>query len=93
MAKFIDLLKSGKEMDCELIIGDVDMPASFVWDSDSHITDYGIERYKPILEAEYSELEDNCIEVHCEDWELGEEFCLAAAGHINNSEFERLFIK
>lgn len=88
---FLDLLRSGKEMDLELIIGDVDMPASFVWDDRSIITEYGVEKFKPIMDAKYKELSDGTIEIFCDDDELGEQFCLAAAGYVGNAEFKKLF--
>ena len=37
---FLDLLHSGTSLDCGLIIGGCDMPASFVWDEKFLITDY-----------------------------------------------------
>lgn len=88
---FLDLLRSGEELDCELIIGGDEMPATFVWDEDSQITAYGVERYRPIMEASFERCGDNCIEIHCDDWELGEEFCLAAAGFISSTEYEKVF--
>lgn len=91
MDKFLDLLRSGEEMDCELIIGGADMPASFVWGADCKITDYGIEKYKAIMEAEFSKLPNGNIVIHCDDDKLGENFCLAAAGYIGSSEYDRIF--
>jgi hypothetical protein len=91
VSKFLDLLRSGEEIDCDLIIGGVDMPASFVWNEDSKITDYGIEKYKAIMEAEYTRLPNGNIEIHCDDDELGERFCWAAAGYIGVSEYTRIF--
>lgn len=90
---FFDLLRSGEELDCELIIGGSDMPASFVWSEDSRIAEYGVEKYRPILEATFERCGDRCIEIHCDDWQLGKEFCLAAAGYISNSEYEKIFGK
>ncbi|MDD3231448.1 MAG: hypothetical protein PHE09_19885 [Oscillospiraceae bacterium] len=91
MSKFLDLLRSGEEIDCDLIIGGADMPASFVWYEDCKITDYGIEKYKPIMEAEYTRLESGNIEIHCDDDRLGENFCMAAAGYIGETEYEKTF--
>jgi hypothetical protein len=67
------------------------MPATFVWDSDNRITDYGIEKFRPIMEAGYTILENGNIEVFCDDYKLGEEFCFAAAGHISDSEYTKIF--
>lgn len=91
MSKFLDLLRSGEELDCDLIIGGYDMPASFVWYEDSKITDYGVEKFKHIMEAEYTRLKNGNIEIHCDDEKLGEVFCLAAAGYIGESEYARIF--
>ncbi len=91
MNRFLDLLRSGRDFDCDLIIGGVDMPASFVWNEDSQITEYGIEKYRPIMEADYTELANGNIEIHCDDEALGEEFCMAAAGFIGAKEYQRIF--
>jgi len=89
--KFIDLLRSKTPMDTDLIIGDVEMPASLVWDEDSTITDYGVEKFMPLMEAEYTVLENGNIEIHCDDYKLGEDFCLAAAGYIGIGESKKIF--
>ncbi len=91
MSKFLDLLRSGEELDCDLIIGGSEMPASFVWYEDSIITDYGVEKFKPIMEAEYTRLKNGNIEIHCDDYKLGERFCLAAAGYIGETKYEKIF--
>lgn len=88
---FLELLESGQELDCGLLIGDVDMPASFVWRTDSRISEYGIEKYRPLMEAPIRRLPDGSIELLCDDWQLGEEFCLAAAGYIRETEYQRIF--
>lgn len=43
------------------------------------------------MEAEYTELKNGNLEIHCDDEKLGEKFCLAAAGYINNNEYRRIF--
>jgi hypothetical protein len=88
---FLSYLHSNIELDCDLIIGDTDMPASFVWGEDSRITEYGIEKFRPIMEADYEVLENGNIEIFCDDYELGEEFCYSAAGYISNEEYIRIF--
>ena len=93
MKKFIDLLRSETAMDCDLIIGGAEMPATFVWNEESEITEYGIEKYRPIMEAGYNVLENGNIEIFCDDDELGEEFCLAAAGYISEIEYAKIFIE
>lgn len=67
------------------------MPASFVWDEDCKITEYGKKKYKAIVEAEYTKLSNGNIEIHCDDEKLGESFCLAAAGYIGATEWDRIF--
>ena len=88
---FLDLLHSGTSLDCDLIIGGCDMPASFVWDVESVITDYGIERFRKIMYSQHTHLPNGNIEIHCDDYILGEEFCLAAAGYIGGTEYMRIF--
>ena len=88
---FLDLLRSKTELDVDLIIGDVDMPATFVWGEDSIITDYGIEKYRALMEARYTVLDNGNIEVHCNDYKLGKEFCLTAAGYIELAEYRKIF--
>lgn len=88
---FLDLLRSGEEIDCDLIIGDSDMPASFVWDSECKITDYGVERFKPIMISPYEKLPNGNIEIYCDSYKLGEVFTLAAAGYIGQSEYNKIF--
>lgn len=88
---FLSLLQSGEELDCDLIIGKCEMPASFVWDENSTITDYGIEQFRPIMDAAYSRLPNGNIEIHCNDYRLGERFAQAAAGYIGISEYENIF--
>jgi hypothetical protein len=90
--KFLDLLHSGADFDCDLIIGNSDMPASFVWNSDDRLTEYGIEKFRPILEADYKILPNGNIEVLCDDWNLGEIFCLTVAGYISEAEYNRIFV-
>ena len=91
--RFLDLLQSGEELDCDLNIGGCDMPASFVWDENSIITDYAIEQYGAVLCATYKVSEDGDIEIDSEYMELGESFCMAAAGYIAESEYIALFGK
>ena len=88
---FLELLESGAELDCDLIIGDADMPATFVWNEDSRISRYGIEKYRPLMDAPIRRLHNGNIELLCDDDVLGEEFCLAAAGYISEREYNRIF--
>ena len=88
---FLELLESGQELDCDLVIGDADMPASFVWNADSRISRYGIEKYRPLMDAPVRRLHNGNIELLCDDWQMGESFCMAAAGYIGEAEYQRIF--
>lgn len=88
---FLDLLRSGKEFECDLIIGDSEMPATFVWDGENPLTVYGAEYYAALMESPYKILPNGNIEVFCDDYKIGEHFTLSAAGHISDSEYKKLF--
>lgn len=88
---FYDLLRSGKSIDCDLIIGGTEMPATFVWGEGDVLTAYGEKFYDALLKSPYRLLENGNVEVFCDDYELGEHFTLAAAGAISKKEHDRLF--
>jgi hypothetical protein len=88
---FLDLLCSGREFDCDLIIGDTEMPATFVWNSDSALTVFGTIFYAELMESPYEELPNGNIEVFSDNYIQGEHFTMAAAGHIGLSEYNQLF--
>jgi len=88
---FYDLLRSGENLDCDLIIGGTEMPATFVWDEGDAITAYGAQFYAALLESSYTVLDNGNIEVLCDDYTLGEHFTLAASGAIALSEYKKLF--
>ena len=89
---FLSLLRDKTiELNCDLIIGNVDMPASLVWDEDCQITEYGVEKYKEIMSAPYKRLDNGNIEIYCDNYKLGEEFVMAAAGYIGETEYEKIF--
>jgi len=88
---FLDFLRGQKELECELIIGNSDMPATFVWDENSNITPCGEEYYAPILDAPYKVLENGNIEIFCGSYKLGEHFVMALAGYIGEKDWEKLF--
>lgn len=90
---FGDLLNSNQEFDCELIIGDVDMSASFVWGEESYITPYGYNCFKPLMECSYEILDNGNISIYEGDEMMGENFSLACAGYIVSSEFDKMFTK
>lgn len=88
---FLDYLCNVKELECELIVDNSDMPATFVWDGENPLTVYGAKYYGALLEAPYRILENGNIEIFCDDYELGKHFTLAAAGHIGQKEYRKLF--
>ena len=88
---FIDLLQSGRDFDCELIIDNSEMSATFVWDEESHLTDYGAQYYAELLGSPCEILDSGNIEIFCDNYELGEHFVMAAAGYIGISEYNKLF--
>jgi len=90
---FHDLLSSGKEMDCDLIIGGTEIPATFVWGEGDALTAHGTDFYEALLKSPYELLENGNVEVFCDDYELGEHFTLAAAGAISLSEHNKLFTR
>lgn len=90
---FLDFLREKKELECELIIGNSDMPATLSWDAASNITEYGEEYYAPILDAPYKVLGNGNIEIFCDNYKLGEHFVMALSGYIGTKEWEQLFGK
>lgn len=88
---FLEFLRSKPDIDVDLIIGNRSMPASFVWGEDNIITEYGVEKYRPLMEAEYTVLANGNIEIHCDNYKLGEDFCMAAAGYIGITEYNKIF--
>ena len=91
MMKFFDVLMSGKALDCDLIIGGYEMPASFVWNEDSTISEYCKEEFGKLLDSEVTLIENGNIKIFCSEKELGVRFVYSAAGYISNSEYEKLF--
>lgn len=92
---FLDFLRGysrkDEELECELIIDNSDMPATFNWDNESRITTYGAEYFGAIMEAPYEILPNGNIEIFCGDYRLGKEFVMAVAGYIGESEYTRMF--
>lgn len=88
---FHDLMENRKEFDCALIIGNSDMPADFVWYEDNKITIEGLLYYSDILRAPYEELPNGNIEIYCDNYELGKDFCLSAAGYTGERRYSKYF--
>ena len=73
--KFIDYLKVVAEIDCELTIGNVDAPYSFVWDKNCGFTEYGMNEFQDILNSEITVYKNGNIKIHYyDDDEQGEYF-------------------
>lgn len=91
MDTFLELLRNNEYIDCELIVGGCEMPATFIWDEDSTITDYGIEKFKDLMESKFTRLLNGNIEIHCDNSKIGKDFCWAVAGYIGESESIKIF--
>lgn len=83
----------------DMIIGDVDMPASVVWDGSLHVTPYCEEKFGCILDSNieiyespfsmYSpSVEITNISISAE---LGKEFVCSLAGYCDENEYNKLF--
>lgn len=88
---FLNFLESGIDIDLELIVGGAEMPASFVWDEACRLTEYGKELFHDLLASQYQVLPNGNIEIFCDNYRLGEAFCLAAAGYISQEEYDKIF--
>ena len=92
--KFYELLNSGKEFDCPMVIGGVEMECDLVWNPESRITEYGIKKFEKIMYEDCVFNEDkNYIEVMGDEDEIGSSFALASAGYIADSEYQKIFIE
>lgn len=88
---FQDLMEIQKEFDCELIIGGSDMHAAFVWYEDNKMTIEGLQYYSDIMRAPYEILPNGNIEIFCDSYKLGEDFCLSAAGYTGERRYSKYF--
>ena len=96
--KYIEeIIKDEGEFDA--VIGDVDMPATFCFNSDWKITDYCKQKYGDLLNSEIIVHKDptgyytTSVEVLYDNEEIGEQFCWAVAGYISEGEWEMLFME
>ena len=96
--KFIEYIneriKDGEEFDA--IIGGVGMPATLGFCEDWIITDYCKEKFGELLNSEITIIPEDesypeCVEVHYDDYKMGEKFCWAVAGYIEEIEWDKLF--
>lgn len=96
--KFIEYIEERikDEEPFDVIIGGIDMPATFEFCDDWVITDYCKELFGELLESEIDvyeyALSINTVEVlYDDDDNLGEQFCWAVAGYIDDDEWQKLF--
>lgn len=89
------LAKDGDE--AEVIIGDVDMPATLVADESIKFTPTAYSVFGEVLNAPATLTPSeemypyNLIEVDCDNYELGENLILALSGYISESQYIELF--
>ena len=88
---FHDFLQSHEDLDCSLIIDGSEMPADFVWDSSSKVTQAGLEYYAEIMQAPCELLKNGVVEIFCDNYELGKDFCLSAAGYTGVGRYSLYF--
>lgn len=90
-------IKDGNEFD--IIVGDVEMPATLGLNEDWKITDYCKQKYGDLLNSEVIEHNDptgrytDSVEVLYDDADIGEQFTWAVAGYISEGEWNLLFIE
>lgn len=96
--KFIEYIEKRiqDEEPFDVIIGGVDMPATLEFCDDWVITDYCKEQFGELLDSEIDVYEYKCdiatVEVFYDDYLDGEQFCWAVAGHIDDREWNKLFM-
>ena len=95
---FREYLTENKETEFDMIIGDVEMPATVVWTEDMKITEYFEEKYSVMLNSQI-ELHGDSRGIYTTGVELldesippkkGEEFVWALAGYCSTEEYEKL---
>ena len=86
---FGEYLEIAEDIDTELIIGDCEMEASFVWYGDIAFTEYGKRYYAPILNAKFKYTPDY-IEIFCDDYELGHDFVMTLAGYTSETRYNKI---
>ena len=95
---FREYLQENAEAEFDMIIGDVEMPATVVWNEDMQITEYFEEKYSQMLNSTIEIHEDpkgkytTCIELLDEtiSSKKGEEFVWALAGYCSTEEYDKL---
>lgn len=86
----------GHDLDCELVIADVDFPWGFVWNRGNDLTPEGKTKFASILNSSFDVLQNGNIVVNTpstpEMEKLGELFVGGAAGYIADSQYRKWFI-
>lgn len=88
---FRALLDGFHEFDCDLIIADSYMPASFIWQMGDTVTEYGYNKFKELLDSDFTLLSNGNIQINCNNYIMGEDFVMASAGRIGHYEYNRIF--
>ena len=89
--KFIELLKDGKDYDCDVISGDEEMSCAFVWDHDMFITRKCQEMFSSMLVSPVQFLSNGCIEILCDNGRLADQFFTYLAGYCSIETYDSLF--
>lgn len=95
---FREYLTENKEAEFDMIIGDVEMPATVVWTEDMKITEYFEQKYSVMLDSKIEIRKDPkgnytmSIELLDENMppKKGEEFVWALAGYCSTEEYDKL---
>lgn len=81
-----------RDYDCSIIIGDVEMSADIVFDSESRIAQEGYLRFRKLLDCEATyDAEKNFIEVPNGKPDDGYEFTAALAGYVSDKYYRTWF--
>ena|SRR5665647_1346726 len=89
--KFIELLKDGKDYDCDVIAGDEEMSCGFVWDNDMFITRKCEEIFESVLMSEVEFYNNGNFGVLCDNGRLADQFFTYLAGYCGVDTYESLF--
>jgi len=94
---FVDLLRSGRSFDGELMVeGGDECSCSFVWD-DITVTDYGHRRFPNIMNAECCVVGGGIVVYLPENVEYDDfyseldTFSQIAAGYVGSEEYDKIF--
>ena len=86
------LLDATLEMEWDISVGDMAMPATLVWDqTTTQLTAEARSYFKELLQAKVEINRENKLYVWCDNNRLGEEFTLCLAGYCPTSRYNELF--